>query len=81
MGSEETEIVVASNAYVIQMRKTIHSAFTERMVFLLVEALPQAPVNAVFQSAAARFWESLLFESAVRQRGLVLYLFTLTDIG
>ena len=31
-----------------QMRKTIHSAFTERMVFLLVEALPQAPVNATF---------------------------------
>lgn len=44
----------------IQMRKTIHSAFTERMVFLLVEALPQAPVNAVFQTAAARFFESLM---------------------
>ena len=44
----------------IQMRKTIHSAFTERMVFLLVEALPQAPVNAVFQTAAARFSESLM---------------------
>ena len=42
------------------MRKTIHSAFTERMVFLLVEALPQAPVNAVFQTAAARFYESLM---------------------
>ena len=26
----------------IQMRKTIHSAFTERMVFLPVEALPPA---------------------------------------
>ena len=31
--------------------------------------------------AAARFWESLFFESSVRQRGLALYLFTLTDIG
>lgn len=30
------------------------------MVFLLVEALPQAPVNAVFQTAAARFFESLM---------------------
>ena len=28
--------------------------------FLLVEALPQAPINAVFQTAAARFCESLL---------------------
>ena len=45
----------------IQMRKTIHSAFVERMVFLLVEALPQAPVNADLQSAAARFWESRLY--------------------
>ena len=44
------------------MRKTIHSAFVERMVFLLVEALPQAPVNADLQSAAARFWESLFPE-------------------
>lgn len=44
----------------IQMRKTIHSAFVERMVFLLVEALPQAPINAVFQTAAARFYESLM---------------------
>ena len=39
----------------IQMRKTIHSAFTERMVFLLVEALPQTPVNAVLRATAARF--------------------------
>ena len=61
LGSEETEIVVASNASVLQMRKTIHSAFTERMVFLLVEALPQALMNADLQSAAARFWESLLY--------------------
>ena len=28
--------------------------------FLLVEVLPQAPVNAVFQTAAARFFESLM---------------------
>ncbi len=28
---------------------------TERMGFLLVEALPQALVNAVFQTAATRF--------------------------
>ena len=39
----------------IQMRKTIHSAFTERMVFLLVEALPQALMNAALLAAAARF--------------------------
>ena len=37
------------------MRKTIHSASTERMVFLLVQALPQALVNVFFQTAAARF--------------------------
>ena len=29
--------------------------FTERMVFLLVQALPQTPVNAVLRVAAARF--------------------------
>ena len=59
-------IILASNASVIQMRKTIHSASTERMVFLLVEALPQAPMNAVLRAAAARFFESLfdhLFQS------------------
>ena len=28
--------------------------------FLLVKALPQSMVNAVFQSAAARFWKSLV---------------------
>ena len=48
----------------IQMRKTIHSAFTERMVFLLVEVLPQTPVNAVLRAAAARFWESLYLITA-----------------
>jgi hypothetical protein len=59
-------IILASNAPVIQMRKTIHSASTERMVFLLVEALPQALMNAVLRAAAARFFESLfdhLFQS------------------
>ena len=39
----------------IQMRKTNHSAFVERMVFLLVEALPQTQVNAALWVAAARF--------------------------
>ena len=38
------------------MRETIHSAFRGTDRFLLVEALPQAPVNAVFQTAATRFW-------------------------
>ena len=41
------------------MRKTIHSAFVERMVFLLVKARPQAPVNAALLAAAARFFELL----------------------
>ena len=41
------------------MRKTIHSASTERMVFLLVEALPQTLMNAALWTAAARFCESL----------------------
>lgn len=40
----------------IQMRKPIHSAFHGTDGFLLVEALPQAPVNAVFQTAATQFW-------------------------
>ena len=39
----------------IQMRKTIHSASAEQMVFLLVEALPQALMNAALWAAAARF--------------------------
>ena len=37
----------------VQMRKTIHSAFVERMVFLLVEAMPQAPQNTVSCSGNA----------------------------
>ena len=41
------------------MRKTIRSAFVERMVFLLVKARPQAPVNAALLAAAARFFELL----------------------
>ena len=48
------------------MRKTIRSAFVERMVFLLVKARPQALMNAALLAAAARFFELLfghLFQS------------------
>ena len=34
-------IIVASNAFVIQMRKTIHSASTEQMVFCLLRRYPK----------------------------------------
>ena len=40
----------------IQMRKTIHSASTERMVFLLVEALPQALVYTKCVLPTQPFW-------------------------
>ena len=55
-------IIVASNASVIQMRKTHLSPFQGTGGFLLAEAPPQAPVIAVCPSAAARF--SIAFVSA-----------------
>ena len=48
-------IIAASNAFVLQMRKTHPFRFHGTDGFLLVEALPQAPANTVFQTAAARF--------------------------
>ncbi|MCI7639213.1 MAG: hypothetical protein MSS60_05240, partial [Clostridiales bacterium] len=77
----EFRILVASNASVYTNAKNHPFPFYRTNGFLLVEALPQAPMNAALRTAAARFWESLFFESSVRQRGLALYLFTLTDIG
>ena len=43
----------------IQMRKNHSFRSHGTDGFLLVEALPQAPVIAVYQTAAARFCESL----------------------
>ena len=57
--------IVASNAFVYTNAKTPHFCESGNEGFLLVEALPQAPVNAVFQTAAARFWESLFLLSTL----------------
>lgn len=46
-----------SNAFVLQMRKTHPFRFCGTNGFLLVEAPPQAPVNAIFQIAATRFFQ------------------------
>ena len=54
-------IKVASNASVIQMRKTHLSPFQGTGGFLLAEAPPQAPVIAVCPSAAARFSIAFVF--------------------
>ena len=54
------EHIVASNASVYTNAKNHPFRFYGTDGFLLVEALPQAPVNAVFQTAAARFFESLM---------------------
>ena len=46
--------------------KSPHFSASGNEVFLLVEALPQAPMNAVLRAAAAQFFESLfdhLFQS------------------
>ena len=52
----------------IQMQKTIHSAFTERMVFLLVEAPPQAPqwtqsFGLRLRDSLNRLWRNIELES------------------
>ena len=49
-------IKVASNASVYTNAKNIHSAFVDRMVFLLVEALPQAPVYTKCVLPTQPFW-------------------------
>ena len=53
-------VIIASNASVYTNARNHPFCFRGTDGFLLVEALPQAPVNAVFQTAAARFFESLM---------------------